>query len=323
MKGENIMEEYKPNQDYRNDEEIKYEEKTSKRAIFQESALNNTMPIWMKFSFFLLGWLGFKFISLILQAAFLPLYTNKIIDANTFNALMMLVVYGVLALLFSIFFISDRKVGKAFINDFKDWKAISAGFVVFAASYVIEIVLNLIFAKAFPSVYGANTNQSGLASYMSASPLMMFFPIVLFAPFTEELTYRVGLVDSLGNKNRWVGIVVSAIIFGLIHFSFESIFYYTNYDVLLKESSTALKKSIDALGNITYYTKEEMRLSMLNEFLNLPTYICAGLVFGFGYAYTGKISTSMTAHMTNNLLSFIMMLISASSTTNCLKVFIK
>ncbi len=323
MKGVIIMEEYKPNVDLNDKNEEKYEKRTIERSIFQESALNNTMPIWMKLTFFLMGWLGFKFLSLILQAMFLPLYTNKIIDASTFNALMMLVVYGVLAVLFSIFFVTNRKVGKAFLNDWKDWKAISMGFAVFIVSYMIEVILNVIFSKAFPAVYGANTNQSGLSTYMKASPIMMFFPIVLFAPFTEELTYRIGLVDSLGSKNRWVGIIVSAIIFGLIHFSFESIFYYTRYDDLLKQSSSVLQKSVDALGNITYYTKEEMRLSMLNEFLNLPTYICAGLVFSFGYAFTGKISTSMTAHITNNLLSFIMMLISANTTTNCLKVMIK
>lgn len=296
------------------------------RSFFNESALNNTLPMWEKIIFFVLGWLGFKFLSLVVQVILSPLY--KAVGSNMFSCILMLVVYGLMAIFFAIFFIVDKKAGKALINDFKDYKAMLLGVGICFLLLFVNAIISSIYSKAFPNIYGANSNQSGLNTEVATSPVMLFFPIVLFAPFTEELTYRVGLVDTFGHKKRWLGVLISALIFGLIHFSFESILLYANYDGLLAQGYSSLIKGYDAIGEAIYYTKNEMYIQMINEFLNLPIYILAGLIFGFGYAYTGKISTSMTAHVVNNLLSYVSILISLNASTssqavNMFRVFIK
>lgn len=303
------MEEYHP----QNSEES---QKTLKRNLFSESRLNQVMPLWMKLIFFVIGWLGFKLLAQLVQVALLPLYNLGMIDAGLFNCLLMLIVYGLLALTFALFLIFDKKIGKAFLSDFKDYKAILTGVVVCVVVLLIENIMSMIYQAAFPTIYGSNSNQQGLQSYVSSSPLMLFFPIVLFAPFTEELTYRVGLVDSIGHKNRWCGIVVSAIIFGFIHFSFDSILLCVNYDKLLAAGSASLIKAVSETNVPIYYTYEEVKNMMLNEFLNLPIYIFAGFIMAFGYAMTGKISTSITAHFTNNLISYVSMLILLNQQNN-------
>ncbi len=287
-----------------------------KRKLFSESQLNQVTPLWMKLIFFVIGWLGFKVLAQLVQAAMLPLYRMGIIDAGLFNCLLMLIVYGLLALTFALFLFFNKKIGKAFLLDFKDYKAILSGLVVCVVVLFAENLMSSLYSTLCPDIYGANSNQQGLQSYVSSSPIMLFFPIVLFAPFTEELTYRVGLVDSAGNKNRWIGIIISAIIFGFIHFSFDSIFLCINYDQLLEAGSTSLIKSISETNIPTYYTYQEVKNMMLNEFLNLPIYILAGFIMAFGYAFTGKISTSITAHFTNNLISYISMLILLNQTNN-------
>lgn len=295
------MEEYRP-------QNFESENEDRKKTFFQDSQLNQLMPLWMKIVFFFLGWLGFQVLSMFLQLAFRPLYVAGIIDAGMYNAILMLTVYGILALFFALFFICNKKIGKAFLNDFKDYKAILFGFAVCVAVLVVENLISYTYQVCFPKIYGSNNNQQGLQSDVASSPIMLFFPIVLFAPFTEELTYRIGLVDSFGKKNRWIGIAVSAIIFGFIHFSFDSILLYANYDALLSQHSSSLIKEVSSItGEYVYYTFEEVRNMMVNEFLNLPIYIIAGFLMALGYAITGNISTSMSAHFMNNLISFISM----------------
>lgn len=301
-------------EEYRNENDAECKETYQKRKTrhFQDSALNAAIPLWMKWIFFLLGWLGFQLLSIVVQTFCLPLYLK--LGVGMFNALMMLLVYGLLALFFAIFFIVDKKMRKALLDDFKDFWAILFGVGIFALVLVFENFISRIYTLAFPTIYGSNANQQGLQSDVMASPLMLFFPIVLFAPFTEEMTYRLGLLDATGEKKRWVGILVSAVIFGLIHFSFESIILFAKYDQLYNEGASALIKINGATP--IFYTKLEVRNMMINEFLNLPVYMIAGALMGYGYCYTGKISTSITAHVCNNLLSFLAMVIVSSDPSN-------
>lgn len=309
------MEEYR----YENEEECKETYQKRKARAFPDSALNAAIPLWMKWIFFLLGWVGFQLLSIVVQMVCLPLYVK--LGKGMFNALMMLLVYGLLVLFFAIFFIVDEKMRKALIDDFKDFRAILFGIGIFALILVLENFISRIYTLAFPTIYGSNANQQGLQSDVMASPVMLFFPIVLFAPFTEEMTYRLGLLDATGEKKRWVGILVSAIIFGLIHFSFDSVFQFVRYDQLVKEGASSLIKVNGA--NPVFYTKLEVRNMMINEFLNLPVYMLAGALMGLGYCRTGKISTSITAHVCNNLLSFLAMVIVSSNPSNATSVVLR
>ena len=134
--------------------------------------------------------------------------------------------------------------------------------------------------------YGDNENQLLIESSIKNDPVLMFFSVSIFAPFVEEFTYRIGLVDSIGHKRRWLGVLLSSVIFGAIHFDWSSLFSYI-------------------IGGAESGIEPE---AILNELMNLPVYIGSGVVLGFVYALSGKISSSLFAHALNNTISFVVLL---------------
>ncbi|HKM11467.1 MAG: type II CAAX endopeptidase family protein [Bacilli bacterium] len=118
-----------------------------------------------------------------------------------------------------------------------------------------------------------NANQSAITALVLNSPIDSFIWIVLLGPIVEELTYRLGLFSMIKRKNRIFAYIAVMLLFGLIHFDFTN-------------------------------------PNLLNEFLNLPSYIIGGAVLCFAYDREG-LATSITAHIFNNLLSFIMIFLGA------------
>ena len=113
---------------------------------------------------------------------------------------------------------------------------------------------------------GSNNNQSTFEMLVTDYPVLTLLIFGIVAPTVEELTYRVGLF-SLGYRvNKYVAYVIVIIIFGFIHFDFE--------------------------GNMTV------------EFLNLPTYMIAGLLFCLAYRFSG-FAGCLTAHTVNNVFSIV------------------
>ena len=128
------------------------------------------------------------------------------------------------------------------------------------------------------SIYqiGNNANEATVDSFIIGMPIVSFFVVVLFGPICEELTYRVGLFSLLSRVHIALGYVATALIFAFIHFDWTC---FGNSEVLI------------------------------NELLNIPLYMFAGLTFCFLYHKWG-LASSITAHVTNNLLSFILVLLS-------------
>jgi membrane protease YdiL (CAAX protease family) len=274
------------------------QESQSQRRQFPESNLNFRLPIWEKVVFFLLGSFGFNLIGNFLYYLFGLFISDEILS----ETLALFFSYLFLAGFFVLFlFFDHRKTYVTFAINFKDKKVYLYGLVGAVAVFLIEVIFNMIYKVTVPDIYGANDNQLSIVDLTQAYPILMFFPLVLFAPFTEELTYRIGLVDSIGHKDerRWVGILVSGLIFGLIHFSFQSILTYQSY-LSAYQAGTANVTLADVI------TKKNL---VLNELLNLPIYILSGITFAFLYAKTGKISSSMMAHCYNNLYSYITILL--------------
>ena len=103
--------------------------------------------------------------------------------------------------------------------------------------------------------------------------------VVILAPIVEELMLRgLGLNSFLSEKNYKTSIILSALIFGLIHFDFGSI------------------------GTSTFG----------NEMLNLPDYVIAGLALSFIYDKYG-LAASFTTHAANNLFSVISILLTQNT----------
>lgn len=120
----------------------------------------------------------------------------------------------------------------------------------------------------------SNDNQMAIDSIVSLYPVLSILVFGILGPLCEELAYRVGLFSAMKRINRVLAYVVVCVVFGMIHFNFAA-------------------------------------TDLINELINIPSYIVAGLILSFAYD-KGGIGCSMIAHVTNNLTSIIISIIAAS-----------
>ena len=137
----------------------------------------------------------------------------------------------------------------------------------FTLFFVTSIVGN--FVSIFYKM-SDNINQSAADAFANNYPILAFFVMAIIGPICEELTYRVGLYSFLRRINKYLAIIISSIVFALIHFSF----------------------------------KQE---TIVNELWSLPTYIVSGVILALAYEHKGP-ACSMTAHILYNTLAFIVLL---------------
>lgn len=268
------------------------------RSFFPRSEMNDWTPAWEKVTFLLMSLLGSRLISFVVVQllALTPLYD---LDTNSFTTrgytLANDISYFLLGAAFLLVILLDqRKTWKRILVGFKDKKTYIYGFLGVVAIYLVNLGFSKLYQHTVP-FYNENANQNSVSSIVLDMPFLTFLPIVVIAPFVEELAYRIGIVDTVGHnyKYRWIGIVLSGIIFAFIHFDFNSFFRLVN-----ATNSGASAESILALRHAFY-----------NELMNLPMYMLPGMILAFVYAKSGNIATSMTAHFLNNLLSFISILV--------------
>ncbi len=280
-----------------------YQANESTKNFFPRSEFNDWLPIWEKIAFFLLGFLGIKLFSYIVSlivasAGFIVAkdgyYTYTPLGATLINFF----TYLLLVLAFAGFlFFDKRKTYKRFAKEFKSVDTYIYALIGFGLVLGFQLLLGNIFANTIP-FYGSNANEEGIESMTKSYPVLIFIMTVFFAPFAEELTYRIGLVDTFGHKYklRWLGIALSALIFGLIHANIISAFQDLS-SVMADEAATeaAIQKA---------------RYALYNEWLNLPIYIGSGFFLALTYAKSGKITSSMLAHFGVNLFSMVASFIS-------------
>ena len=152
-------------------------------------------------------------------------------------------------------------------------RGIFYGFIVIITSVTTTLLMQIIFGKA-----EENLNQQTINLILSRYPVSSFLWIVLLGPIVEELTYRFGLFAAIAKKNNIAAYIISALVFGFLHFN-----------VPMTDANT-----VD-------YAK------LIEEFINIPGYIVSGLVFCFIYEKEG-LAGSTVAHITNNLVSNIISL---------------
>ena len=131
---------------------------------------------------------------------------------------------------------------------------------------IVSIIVNIVIGTLYPTE--TNQNQTLVNSLISSYPLISLLLLGIIGPIVEEFTYRVGLFTLLRRVNKWVAYIVTPLVFALIHFNFFA-------------------------GSAEGY---------INELLNLPSYIIAGVVLTVLYDNFG-LSTSVVAHCGNNLIS--------------------
>ena len=281
---------------YQPEEPKKEENSSSSSRFFLPSAMNEETPMWEKIVFLLLAILGIQIISLLIGQILVhtPLYLPEkkalsLRGSAILNDVTYLIEFSLFLLLI---FLDKKKTPKRIIKGFKKKTTYAYAILGFLVIFFLNQFFSLMYRHI--SFYAQNQNQTTVSDIVLDSPFFSFFAIVLFAPFCEEMGYRIGLVDTIGHKPKFrlLGIVLSGIVFGLIHFDITSI------TQLFAASSSG--KSAETILQLRY--------ALFNELLNLPLYILPGTVLAFLYAKTGEIAASMSAHLLNNLLSFIAIL---------------
>ena len=153
--------------------------------------------------------------------------------------------------------------------------------------YLVSLIWGLISQSIATSIgldLSVNTNQSILIILIQKQPIITGITVVLLGPLLEELTYRYGLFEMISRKNKILAFILTSLIFGFIHFDFESCFYANN--------------------TFGFYLE-----SFLIEILNIPSYILSGTVLCYAYYKEDNIATPFMAHVYNNALSYILILL--------------
>lgn len=253
-----------------NKEETKKEKKYNYFS-FPTRVIN--MPNWMNISLFLIGFLGIQAVATILSIfliSFNYYFSTTTLGIGYLNFACYFIVLG-------IYLVVARKYFIEFISPFKKGRTYLMGLSYGLLLIVVSLIISNITSLIFPTT-SSNNNQSSIESITTSLPILSLIVFGLIGPFVEEISYRVGLFGFLRKKGILFAYLISAIIFGLIHFDFTTI-----YQGL---SST----------------------EFLTELINIPSYLISGLLLSYFYDKEG-FGASFIAHMVNNLFSIILIII--------------
>lgn len=241
-------------------------------ALPQRTRIEKTtnLKLWKQIVFFVTGLIGLTLVSIIVQLI-VQLAARRTMpsdyDYYTFmnSTTVGMIVNGSTYLIIAVIFLILMKDDtNEFFKSFKDWKPYVAAAIGFSAILTFNLFYNTILSLT-GAVISDNANESSLNTITSDFPFLSLLIFGLIGPVVEELTYRVGLFSLLKRVHISLAYIVTIIVFTLIHFDFES----TN---------------------------------MANELLNIPFYAFAAVTFCFLYQRFG-LASSISAHVTNNLLS--------------------
>ena len=145
--------------------------------------------------------------------------------------------------------------------------AITFGFM-FAAMYVFGII-----SLIFPASEETNANQAIIETLINKYPLIGFISVAIMAPIVEEFVFRFLLCKPIEQKYKWLGVIISGVLFGGMHL------------VASIQSGT-----------------------FIQDLPSLVSYVGMGLVLGYRYKTTDNIASNMIAHGMYNTMSFILIL---------------
>ena len=152
-------------------------------------------------------------------------------------------------------------------------------YVVGVSAGIILIAINIAYNAAVGVFYQSSTNgnQSLANALVKTYPVIAIFLLGFVGPTVEELTYRVGLFTFLTRVHKAVAYAATIILFAIIHFDFT------------------------ATGE-----------ALINEFITLPIYVICGAILCVLYDFMG-LSSSLTAHIVNNLISTLPILLASGA----------
>ena len=232
---------------------------------------------------FLVGFAGLQFVAIILS--FIATLIFDIEELQIVNPEKVQIIMGyincfsyaiILVTLFAIIGFSNLKFiykHEELLN--KIGKGIGYGFGLLMISYIWGIISSFI----SPEIT-TNENESSIRTIISTLPIAAFLFVVVFAPVTEEITYRLGIFHNIKKKNRYAAYIATALIFGAIHVSWESF-------------------------------SDMSKAEVINELLNFPSYILSGAYLCYVYEKEDNLLSSTIAHMTNNGVAFLLTCLSS------------
>ena len=110
--------------------------------------------------------------------------------------------------LFLIVVLLNRKI---LVRDFKEIKKIN--FESLMKEWVLMFIGYMIICLIMTNILPPNMNESQVASY--GNSLAMLLTVICIGPITEEVVFRVSISGFFKKDN--IGIILSAVFFGLIH----------------------------------------------------------------------------------------------------------
>ena len=243
-------------------------------------SLSNTSCIIL----FLIGWLGFQAIGYLVELIFLSFVGIEEFNANiSLQAYFQMAVYLVLfAIIVSCFYLFDRDGFIRKVKTFKQASTFQTAIIFlglyyllnFAYSMLQQVIINLGNIQLSP-----NNNQSTIETLLSVNPIPIVITTVILAPICEELTYRQGLYEVLSRKNENLAIILTTLIFSLIH--------------------------VDIIGICLDFSTD----LLINELLNFPAYLLAGIALSLAYKKHHLVTESISMHFMVNLISTIILLL--------------
>ena len=231
---------------------------------------------------FLTGWLGFQLIALAIELITLSTTKSALESAglsqasleaglqafSSSTAFYEVVDFTAYVVLFSVMLVILDKDLNRLTKKFKESRSYY-GFICGVGVMFFGILYN--FVISLSGLEGDNNNQRVINAMTADSPILSLVVFGLIGPFTEELAYRVGLFGVLKRINVYLAYILTALIFGFIHFDFQN-------------AGSAL------------------------EWAYLPDYVISGVLFALIYDKFG-FGASYIAHAGNNFLGTLLTII--------------
>ena len=245
------------------------ENSKEKHSFFKFPSREIELSIPKRLSLFLLGFIGLSLFSYLIQIIINAINPNYLILSPTIAAVnfgLYFITFGIMVMILNI---DNLKL----LSEFKTMNTWSSGLLNGITLMIISSIVTSIF-YSFSSGATSNANESSIESITNLYPILSIIVFGIIGPIVEEFTYRAGLFSLLKKFGRIPAYIISIIIFGLLHFSFDF-------------SSTE---------------------NLINELINLPSYMVAGGILCFIYEKHG-LGASIISHATNNLISVLLTII--------------
>lgn len=151
------------------------------------------------------------------------------------------------------------------------WKIyVSVIIMMFTSMWGIHVITGWI--TKYSGNIGKELMENRLEEFANSPVLLLLLLAIIIAPITEEIVFRYGVYGTLRRSTTIVtSAVISAVIFGAIHFTFEALFYGSVIGIvfaLLYEYTRNIKTSI--VGHMTYNVSVMFIPEKMNEKLSLP-----------------------------------------------------